>query len=280
MHFAHEGVDLTRYRGNALGGLVVGYGLAGLIGAVLLFIRLVIKALGLPTSVVVIAWVVMGIALAAWGGWLLVRLLRANAADPPPGGTIRSDERFRVRCIGRPDRLDQLRRLGPIVDTPFEPQEFFGLFVLPPRPVMIVVWVLTSLVIGIGAYALPLGIPAGAAIVVIYGAFAAGAAATIVIWPTTIRVVPGRVDCIRWLVFRPDRPERRTYTLRSSRLLVDLRRWTAFIDGPTRQTSISLWLWPMRERMDLAHGLLAAAVSTARAGPLADLGEARAVRTS
>ncbi len=268
VHLAHEGSDLVRDRGSALGGLVVGYGLAGLIGALFLFTRLVIHALGLSRVTLIAAWVILGLAIAAWGTWLIVRLLRANAADPPPGGTIKSDERFRVRCIGRPDRLDQLRRFGPVVDTPFEPQEFFGFFVLPPRPVMIVVWVLTSLTIGVGAYMLPLGIPPGASVLVIYGAFAAGGLAVILVWPTLIRVVPGRVDCIRWLVFTPHRPERRAFTLRSSRLFVDLRRWSALIEGPSRQTSISLWLWPVRGRVELAHALLMGAVSTARPAPL------------
>lgn len=268
VHLAHEGSDLVRDRGSALGGLVVGYGLAGLIGALFLFTRLVIHALGLSQVTLIAAWVILGLAIAVWGTWLLVRLLRANAADPPPGGLLRSDDRYRVRCIGRPDRLAELARLGPICDTPFEPQEFFGFFVLPPRPAMVVVWVVASLLIGTAAFLLPFGIPAGASVLVIYGAFAAGGLAVILVWPTVIRVVPGRVDCIRWLVFTPHRPERRAFTLRSSRLFVDLRRWTALIEGPSRQTSISLWLWPVRGRVELAHALLMGAVSTARPAPL------------
>jgi hypothetical protein len=266
-HFAHTG-PVPRQRRRSLGGLVVGYGVFGLIAVLFVFVRMVVRTLGLPAVTNGIVFAIFGLATLGLFGWVFVRWFRANRALPP--NFTKSDERFRVRCIGTPERLDQLFRIGPIQDNPFEPEEFTGLLVLPPRAEMIVLWIVVSLVAAAAAFLLPIGLPPGATVFVLYGAFAAGGIAVALIWPTRIRVVPGRVDIVRCLVFTPDRPERHTFTLRTSPLVVDLRKWQAFITGPSLETSIYLWLWPIRGRLELAHALLMGAVSTASPGPLPD----------
>jgi hypothetical protein len=258
----------TRKGHRSIGGLVVGYGIAGLAAALFVFVRMVTRALGLPIITAAVIWAICAVAGMGWLLWWFVRWVRSNRTLPK--NFTKSDERYRVRCVGSPERLEELDRLGPIEDTPFEPEEFLGFLILPPRPAMVVVWVVVAVVIAAAAFGLPLGFPPGGAIFVFYGAFAAGGLAITLIWPTRIRVIPGRVDITRSLFLRPGKGERRTLTLRTSTLLVDLRKWQAFITGPTPQTSIYVWMWPVPGRMELAHALLNAAVSTARPGPLTD----------
>jgi len=266
-HLAHTGAVRPHNR-RALAGLVIGYGIAGAVAALFLFSRLVVRATGLPPIALAVAWAIVlaaGLLALAWWG---LRRLWANRRMPP--SQIRSDEGFRVRCIAPNARLDALRRLGPIDDNPFEPQEFPGFLVLRPSGTIIAAWVAISVSVGVLTLVLSPGIPTGLYIFIFYGAFASGGIAVTLLWPTTIRVVPGRIDIVRRLVFRPERPERKTITLRTAAVLVDLRRWYTHIEGPTPETSLVLWLWPIRGRMELAHAILMGAVSSARPGPVGD----------
>lgn len=264
VHLANVGKPITRRRGG-LPHLVVIYGVMGGVVGLFLFLRLVSTTLNLPLPAAMLAAIVLGFAGAAFGGWWLLGWFRTNRKMPE--NIIRDDERYRVRCIAHPKQLEQLTRIGPFEDTPFEPQEFPGFLLLPPRAPMIVAWVLVSLVVG-GAVLLFLGgTPHGLGIFVLYGVFAAGGLAVALLWPTRIRVVPGRLDLIRSLVFTPGKVERRSYTLRTSDVTVDLRRWNVQITGPSPQTSADLWIWPIPGRIELAHAILLGAVSTARPGP-------------
>jgi hypothetical protein len=268
-HIAHTGVSDIRRR-NPLGSLVVSYGVFGAVFAVFMFSRMVVQALGLPTVTLGIVWGLLGLT----GLWLLGRFAvawyRLNRAMPP--NWIRSDDRFRVRGIAPGERRGALLRLGPIEDTPFEPQEFAGFFCLAPNLPMIITWVVLSLSI---AVAMLLLIPSPGAFMAfaIYGAFAAGGLAVEFFWPTTIRVVPGRLDLVRRCMLWPQRARRRSFALRTARVLADLRGWSIDIEGPTHKTSTNLWIWPIRGRMELAHAVLLAAVSSSRAGQLSLEGE-------
>ncbi len=264
VQFAHTAAQMRRPRSAA--GLVIGWGIAGAIYAAILFLRMVARALHLPASAMSAAWVVVAAASVAWGLWLFVRWVRATRTLPP--NYVSSDERYRVRCAGGEERLAALHRIGPIEDTPFEPQEFTGYLVLPPAARMVAVWIATSVLIGAAALLANLtrALPS-MSVFVFYGAFAAGGVMVALLWPTKIRVVPGRVEVERSLVFHPERPERRVYTLRTSRVLVDLRKWRAHVTGPSPETSLDLWLWPVRGRLELAHALLMGAVSTASPPP-------------
>lgn len=270
VQFAHSALAPQRTRGSAAG-LVIGWGAAGALWAAVLFLRMVARSLGLPAVATRALWAALTVALLAWLLWLFVRWIRANRTLPP--NFVRGDQRYRIRCVGSDERLAAVRRLGPIEDTPFEPQEFTGFLVLPPTPVMVAVWVVTSSSVAAALLLLDFGMAlASTSVFLFYGAFAAGGVMVVLLWPTRIRVVPGRVEIERALVFRPEKPERRLFTLRTSRVLVDLRRWRAHVTGPSPETSLELWLWPVRGRAELAHAMLMGAASTATPGPMEDTG--------
>lgn len=261
VQFAHTAPPVRGRRSSAAG-LVIGWGAAGAIYAAVVFLRLVARALHLPAVATVALWIVLVVALLAWAAWLFVRWLRANRTLPP--NFVRSDERYRVRCVGGEERLAEVRRIGPIEDTPFEPQEFIGYLILPPTARMIAAWIATSVLVAAGAMLANSRLMAASfSVFVFYGAFAAGGVMVVLLWPTRVRVVPGRVEIERALVFRPERAERRLFTLRTSRVFVDLRKWRASVTGPSPETSLDLWLWPVRGRAELAHALLMGAVSSA-----------------
>lgn len=269
-HIAHTGVSDIRRR-NPLASLVFTYGIGGAVFGVFAFTRMVVKSIGLPTVTIGIVWGLLGLI----GLWLLGRFVvawyRLNRAMPP--NWIRSDDRYRVRAFAPCERRDVLLRLGPIEDTPFEPQEFSGFFCMRPSGVMVITWILISLIVGILTLLL-MPSPGAFMIFALYGAFAAGGLAVEFFWPTTIRIVPGRLDLVRRCMLRPERAYRRSFALRTARVIVDLRGWSIDIEGPTATTSLHLWIWPIRGRMDLAHAVLLAAVSTARPGTPSLEGEA------
>lgn len=264
VHFAHTGAAMKTRRSSA--GLVLGWGIAGGLYAAVVFLQMVAQVLGLPRSAINTVWAVGLAAMVALGLWMFVRWVRTTRALPP--SFVSSNERFRVRCIAGEERLDALRRIGPVQDAAFEPQEFSAYLVLPLSRGMVAAWIATSIVVAaVALLAKGVGLAAPVPVFVFYGAFAAGGMLTVLLWPTRVRVVPGRVEVERALVFRPERPERRVYTLRTSRLLVDLRKWRVHVTGPSPETSLELWLWPVRGRLELAHALLMGAVSTASPPP-------------
>lgn len=266
VQFAHTAPPVQGRR-TSVAALVVGWGTAGAIFAAVVLFRMVARALHLPGGAMAASGGVLAVALLAWVVWLFVRWFRANRRLPP--NFVRSDERYRVRCVGTEERLAEVRRIGPIEDTPFEPQEFVGYLILPPTARMIAAWIATSVLVAAGVmlanYTLTTVSYSG---FVFHGSFAAGGVMVVLLWPTRIRVVPGRVEIERALVFRPERAERRLFTLRTSRVLVDLRTWRAHVQGPSPETSIDLWLRPVRGRAELAHALLMGAVSSANPAPM------------
>jgi hypothetical protein len=88
------------------------------------------------------------------------------------------------------------------------------------------------------------------------------------LWPTYFRVVPGRLDVMRFgsLRGRPVSIER--FDLHTAKLLVDMRRWVVFIDDEERQIELPIAL--MRDRRRFAHAVLLAALSTYEPAPLPD----------
>jgi hypothetical protein len=94
--------------------------------------------------------------------------------------------------------------------------------------------------------------------------------AVALLWPTYLRVVPGRLDVIRYSVFPRWRTEVRSWNLRDARILVDLRGMRVSIDipGDPGPVEFSIGLLPRRTRF--ARMLFWAAMSSYRAPAIAD----------
>lgn len=195
--------------------------------------------------------------------------LSRELSDSPP----ESESSPRLTCVGHPDLL---RKHGELADHPFEPEIFISTFGQPfSRNMMIAacIVVLPAFFLGLYIFSFVLdwskqpwseGLIFKVWFAVIIAAYAAGW-----LWPTYLRIVPGRLDVMRFsnLSDRPVSIER--IPLSQSRIVVDLRRGAVFIDeapGKTHEISILL----MKDRERFTHRLFLAAISTHQPPPLPD----------
>lgn len=181
----------------------------------------------------------------------------------------------RLMFVGDPHRLNQC---GPLLDTPFEPQVFRASPTMSDRRTMLramlLLWPpLLALVIAVKC-TLPLfgmKFPWHANI-----QNEAGAALLLVIlgvswrYPTYFRVVPGRLDVMRFDAFRNRVLDVTLFDLRRAGIIACMYQLTAFahIEGPGLKKQIEMFL--MRDRDRFAYYLFLAALSTHQPPPLSD----------
>ena len=201
--------------------------------------------------------------------WIWGRQLR----DLPP---VPLDVTTRLACVGSPR---QLKKCGEFTDLPFAPVFFSATFAQPFSWVMVMVAVVPAIPAIVGCQYLIAHL-AGTPILeftmmtnVFAGSGGVGCAAGIVgwLWPTYFRIVPGRLDVMRFnnLLNRPVSVER--YNLRTAKLLIDLRRGVIFVDESDGRTGEFPIVWMRRStRERLAYHLLLAAISSYEAPMLPD----------
>lgn len=179
------------------------------------------------------------------------------------------DQSARVACVGSAKRLALVARCGPVEDIAFEPVVFYSPFSLPLRSQEWTAWIVAALAIGGGvmmwfeftgrehftAFAVSLGS--------ILGGMTAAA-----LWPTHVRVLPGRVDVLRYSLLGRGVEEVRRYDLRSSAVLVDTNQQCVFLASEGVTTEIGIGA--VRNPYALAHAILLGAVSTYTPPPLPD----------
>jgi hypothetical protein len=97
-------------------------------------------------------------------------------------------------------------------------------------------------------------------VVVLFGCVVAARLVVAWLWPTYFRVMPGRLEVMRFstLAGRPISFER--FDLRQASVLVDLRRSVVFVDEGDRRGEYAIAL--MRGRTRFAHALFWAAMNT------------------
>ena len=180
-------------------------------------------------------------------------------------------EDCRFACIGAPEEIAEF---GGWADVPFEPALFFGRFSIRGRGwrkhlyMIIVVLVM----------AVWLGTQVGWFVVSFrwnpYFAFitALGVAelATAFMWPTYLRLVPGRLDVLGYgpMSRKPTFVEQ--YDLRGARIMADLRRsFVSIVHGQGRDARrLEFGISLMRERRKFVYMLFLAAVSSYPPGPV------------
>ena len=184
---------------------------------------------------------------------------------------LMAPEECRFCCIGAPG---QLAEFGEWADVPFEPALFFGKFAIRGRgwPRWLYVGIATLvLVVWFG-----LGIRWQERILYTQGylafVFALGVAevVTAFLWPTYLRLVPGRLDTLGYGPFSKKPIFLDRYDLRGAKIMADLRRSFVSIvpqnSPPGRPLEFGISL--MSERRKFVFILFLAAMSTFEPGPV------------
>lgn len=244
----------------------------GLMLIVWMFARWVLEVIGLGSHSRLLNWALLGVALLAAIHW---KDALPRAVD---GSTVRvmtqTDDGRRVWCVWSKWRLQRLAKLGPIVDEPFEPEIVAAPFAYPRSTRMDVAWILAAAA-SFGVLYLIIDLFGGVSFpkfhfVNFCSAFAIGWFVIAAALPTTLRIVPGRIDVMSGWFYSTDRAVVRSIVLRDRRVVVDIRTGIVFVLGPARdeQQELLALYGPARLKARIAHTILRAAISTAKPAPL------------
>lgn len=265
IHFARA----SRRQGDAfqhirLTCIFSGIGVMGILSVAILVIVSVLGSISaIPLTLVGLLGVVLGV---RW--WVLWRRRQARYASDGSCLDSEPQENHRVCCVGLPDELEPY---GPLEDLPFEPAIFHAALAFQPSGWAIgLVWVFAAIG-GMGAWYLVhrvWGVPNTGGTFYFWGAYGLGIVALTWLRPIYFRVVPGRLDVLRYSALRTQPLRVDHYNLSTASVLIDLRRWLLFVDRDDQSAEFSFMLVPGRRRF--AHTILRAAISTHQPAPLPD----------
>lgn len=211
-----------------------------------------------------------GVTVVAFVGFLLARRVGRAERDRCMASIRPSDTPGRVRCVGKVTRIARILAMEPIADRMFEPQVFRGTGAVkssgPKRAAQVVIGV----VVALGALWAQWHFLHHAANVHMDVIIAIGAAMIIggAMFPTYLRVVPGRIDVMEcgWLGKRILSVKR--IDLRTRRITVDLNRQIVQAGDAADAPTIAFGaVW---DNWSFAHAVLMASVSTHEPAPLPD----------
>ncbi|MDX2146683.1 MAG: hypothetical protein SFZ23_04105 [Planctomycetota bacterium] len=254
-------------------GMLLPWGAFAVVGAVVLIGLLVIRAVAGPTWLAFVPGGLVGIALAIWSlrfGLRTKRITLQFIRQPPP-----VDDSVRVRCAGNAVAIQEVKALGPPEGVgSFEPKIYDAFFMVPASKKLFRWWIIITSIVGVAGVmgevfiiARPL-IP-GFHVVYFYIIAVVSAIILAFLNPVYLRVVPGRLDVMRFR-FRGRRASSvRSIDLRSVRMLVDLTTKRVFFDRVAGDNSEriecvgELGFEVCYNRTEFAHALLAAATTDA-----------------
>lgn len=253
------------------GGIVVRYSvLAIMLGIYFVYGLLRRAGLHLPAPMFLVA-VSMGLA-GLWGLYVLGRWIVRKARTKPRFPAL-ADTAARLRCIGPAHAIVKFQELGEPRDLAFEPVIAFASLAVKMNTAAKTVWVLVT----VAACALMIALrELGNLPLPRFGYFSVitavviGAGAAVFLWPTYLRIVPGRIDILRYRLWSR-KPTVETIDLRQANVLVNLHRSIVYIQT-TDHTRFwrAIGLGAVRNGKDVAHAILQAAISTAPTPPLPD----------
>ncbi len=218
----------------------------------------------------------LGVVAASLAGLLTVWLvLRLRDKKRESGFAARSDDRYRVRVIGHVDELLRLSCEPIDITHGFEPGVYRIACAVEPKWRR---WGKLSALCGAGVLAYVIlsvlcGDPVPIGYTTLVAGCALGRASRAFVWPTYLRVSPGRLEVMQYGVLGIGKPRVRIHDLRTSR--VGLRVNGALIvfpagseEGEVFPAASSRWL----ERMPLEfeRTVIAAALTNVEAAPLPD----------
>lgn len=206
----------------------------------------------------------------AYGCWYFVTRPVGEELAPWLNTPETPDSTVRVACCGKPQALTRLARKGRVENIAFEPMVYRGVAALKLRLLERWAWGVVSVMCVVLLYMLAWWLSPRVAngYVVFVTAFAVGGIVTTCIWPTYFRLVPGRIDVLRYNTLGRNVMEVVKHDLRTSAVLVDLNQRCVFLakDGITTEIGFGA----VRDPYEFAHAVLLAAVSTHTPAPLPD----------
>ncbi|MGH7130920.1 MAG: hypothetical protein ACREJO_03125 [Phycisphaerales bacterium] len=253
------------------GGQVVAYaGIAVLVGIYFVYGLLLRSGLHLPDPMFLIP-VGLGLGL-IWVLYRLVRRVVRKVATTPRFPAV-ADPAARLRCIGAADEIVKFQALGEPRDIAFEPVVAFASLAVKmstgAKTVLILITVAVCALMFVLREFGNLPLPRFGYFNVVT-AIVIGSCAAVFLWPTYLRIVPGRIDILRYRLWNR-KPTVETIDLRGANVLVNLHRSIVYI-----QTSDHARFWrtiglgAVRNGREVAHAILQAAMSTVPTPPLPD----------
>jgi hypothetical protein len=173
----------------------------------------------------------------------------------------------RLSCAGL---LEDLAEYGEWADVPFEPALFYGRFVIGNRSVS--KWFYASifcasLLVGCLITKYGLGMDFGRlGYTKLCAAFLLAEGLTALLWPTYLRLVPGRLDVLGYSPFSRTPLFFDSYDLHAMKITADLRN--SFVSIQSAGGGIDLGISLMRERRRFVYMLFLAAMSSYSPSPV------------
>lgn len=172
----------------------------------------------------------------------------------------KSDETFRLRLMAT---RNQANAIGPLRSDAFEPFISPIYFALRGPPgVVVTIWIIASLAIGTGWHFAKehIGYVGGPPqFYEIWACFGIAASPFAFLWPTYVRVSPGRLDLFQYGSLGSGKPRVRTFDLRTHKVLLNLAGKTLVLThqhGPAAQIDLGLW---SPKPLELARAIFEAA---------------------
>lgn len=197
-------------------------------------------------------------------------------ADPNFVYPVCSDPRYRLRVVGRRRRLELLRQCPIQLGSTFEPEIFRITFAVEPKyhagRKMILLFLMGLLVVVMAEFIWGI-MPRGIEYATIMGPLCFARFARAFIWPTYLRVVPGRLDVLQYRFLGAGPPRVRSYGLRTSRICIHVNNSLAVF--PPDATDGELFPavsmgWFQKDPIDFERTLLTAALTDLPSPPLPD----------
>lgn len=217
------------------------------------------------TKLLNILYMFLALSAAFFAVWWLSRSGRWGNTQEWEGLAETPPRSARVACVGSVPSLKDFARHGPIRDEFFEVFSCVSPFALRTSipsgltgfGISVAILVLCTWILGMDR-----------AMVGWFAGMFIGSAATAMLWPTVLRVSPGRLEVLERSMLNARTLARTEFDLRQSAVLVDLNQKVVFIarDGRT----VEVWIKGGSDPDAVAAAILRAAVSTHAAPALPD----------
>jgi hypothetical protein len=208
-------------------------------------------------------WVFVLLTLAgAWGSWVALR--RRTAGGPAWAGDIARarDESYRLALLAYTP--EEVGRMGEIRNDPFEPVIVPVLFPLRgPGWAVVTAWLLAAALVWFGLERFQSGMGVVSAMSIgglgLWASAGLAALPLAFLWPTYLRVSPGRLDVMRYGLLGMGGPRVTTFDLRTARVVIHLdsrRIQVSPVDGTPAVINLGM---VSPRRYELARAVLEAA---------------------
>lgn len=255
VHFARKASKAARRKlGRSNPGFIGIYGLFAVAAVLATLVWHVSRWFGVGNAPAVGVFAVLVAAILLWIIAVRYRCRRAAVRARHP----ETDDTRRLNCVGHEQQILQHGRLE---DVPFEPAVFSATFSYKWSPSMFLTFFLLLPPVALAFF---VGVPFVRSATALYVMMTAGVAALAAgcLWPTYFRVVPGRLDILRYNAVTGKAVLVEHFDLRVARILVALRNLSVLIEQNGRVTRCETWAMRERDRQRFGYYLFLAAISS------------------